>query len=600
MCLIFLGLSNCSTPKSQQTAAEKTIASLTPYQQGALDLFFRTLLTETSVGYTLYGDKPLSAEDSRTEEILHSLAEHHWARMGCLLKVGYRIWKESGLSNIKSNYEICMSERLFYGWGQIAFINVRSFLDTVNHNLPLFQYALGPMLTAEALLDQFRDPSKNLDSIFHGDRVLNGIILGYGTCNALMGSRCEYLHEYSMGFCPKQLGALHDPSSIRRNAPSFGFSTLDLELASLTKDEVITTTYESPIPRLPWFGSFKTTETDQLLAGYQSVQKKLKEVLASPDFLGEIFSRIFGERLSTPKPLSSFVSLLKAELRKEKSLSVLLGQSIGKSLQVENGGKPLLPMELEAFIRGMSEMDTGSSTPISFNEARRESYKWAHLLQARNNLEEAETFIRRLINVQAVIPEQIYYRSIVEGSGTVLEPRTSEVKIHYTITSIEGKVLQAENDRVIQISDLIPGFQLGMREMKIGEVRDIYIHPRWGYGEEDHQDPNLGLIVRVKLLETCEQGSISEPIPLQLKSTEYPIDEIKKEYVSRGNELLNLFGQKTWARYRLLKSIISLDDVIRGLNESIEGKFIAMENQSEIIEQLELLSWLSLNEPIFH
>jgi len=182
----------------------------------------------------------------------------------------------------------------------------------------------------------------------------------------------------------------------------------------------------------------------------------------------------------------------------------------------------------------------------------------------------------------------------------MLEPRTGEVKIHYTITSIAGKVLQAENDRVIQISDLIPGFRLGMREMKIGEVRDIYVHPRWGYGEEDPQDPNLGLIVRVKLLETWEQGSFSEPTPLQLKSTEYPIDEIKKEYVSRGDELLRLFGQKTWTRYRLLKSIISLDEVIRGLKESIEGKFIAVENQSEIIEQLELLSWLSLNEPIFH
>lgn len=599
LCILLIALSNCSNPKKEPTNAEKVIDSLTDYEQGALELFFRTILTETSVGYTLYGDKPLSDEGFRMEGILLSLSEHRWARMGCLLKVGTRIWEKTGLSTLKSNYGIYKSNRPSYGWGHIDFINKQSFMDTINRNLPIFQYALGPMLTYEALLDRFKDPSENLDSIFHADRVLNGIILGFGTDNALKGSRREYLLDHSMEFHLPKLESPESPPLIQRGTPSFGFSNLYEEMALLTKEEVITTTYESPTPRLPWFASFKNVETDQLLAGYKIVQKNLKDVLSSSDFLGEIFSRIFGEHLSTRKYSTSLITLLKAELKNEKNLSFLLGQAIWKSLQIENNGKLFSALEIEPFIKGMEEMDINPSTPISFASLRIESFKWAHLLRAKNNLEEAEAFMRQLINTHEVIPKEINYRSIVEKSGKMLEYSASEVKIHYAITTIQGKILQAENDRVIRMSDLIPGFQLGMRGMKIGETRDIYIHPRWGYGEKDDQDPNLGLMVRVTLLESWEKGSVVEPSPIQLKCSEFSLEEIQKESSSIREKMLTIFGQKTWFRYKSLCPMISLNEVILALKSATEEQCTNIKDQSETIEQLELLSWLSLNEPIF-
>jgi len=586
-CLLCLGFLT-SFFHQKNPILEATIKNLSPYEQGALELFFRHLIAETSAGYTLYGEKPISDEGFRSEEILITLSDHELARLGCLWKVGFRIWEKSGLAKIKSDYEIHTSQALSYGWQQIQVINTSALIEKINQNLPLFQYILGPKINSEAVLEQCRNPNENMTSIFKEDRVLNGIVLGYGTQNALLGSRAEYLQEYvtkslrSEPFIPSA-------SAICRKSPSFGYSQLQQEYDQCTKEQCITTSVEEGSPRIPWYASFTHPESGRLLAEYKSVQRKLKSVLASSNLFSVVLSKWFGQKISLPNT-HSFVSLLEKELQTEKCLSFLLGQAIWRSLC--GNDKPFTSKELDAFVRGMIAIEEGhisSASPHLMNEYG----KWKNLLQAKKNLQITDTFFSHLQDSTALIPREIHYRTIVEGEGEISQ--LEELKIQYTITSLSGKILQAENEKNIRILDLIPGLQRGLQGIRIGEMRDIFIHPRWGYGEDGTQESNLGCIARVKLLE-CKGKTLrlNPSPPLQLSSSEHSFESLEKHLAISTEELLLNLGQKTWLRYKDLKPFISIQEAINGIQEAATGNFKYTDNQSEKIEQLELLSWIRL------
>lgn len=584
-CLLCLGFLSGFIHK-KDPILEATIKNLSLYEQGALELFFRHLIADTSAGYTLYGEKPVSDEGFRPEEILIALSDHDLARLGCLWKVGSRIWEKSGLSKIHSNYEIHTSQVSSYGWQQIQVINTSALIERINQNLPLFQYVLGPKITSDAILEQCRNPNENMASIFKEDRVLNGIVLGYGTQNALLGSRAEYLQEYATESVGSQ--SLGTPApAICQKSPSFGYSQLQQEYEQYAKEQCITTSLKESSPRIPWYANFKHPESSRLLADYKSVQKKLKSVLASSNLLSVVLSKWFGQKISLPNS-HSFVLLLEKELQAEKHLSFLLGQAIWRSLCGNN--KSFTSKELDAFVKGMIAIEEGhifSASPHLMHEYS----KWKKLLEAKKNLEITNAFFSHLQDSTALIPGEIHYRTIVEGEGEISQ--LEELKIQYTITSLSGKILQAENEKNIRILDLVPGLQLGLHDMRIGEMRDIYIHPRWGYGEDGTQESSLGCIARVKLLEcTGKTLSLNLPTPLLLPSAEYSLDNLEKQLALSTTELLLDLGQKTWVRYQNLKPLISIHETIHGIQEASKGNFKYTDNQSEKIEQLELLSWI--------
>ncbi len=348
--LIFLTACKISERNSEGKQVQKIVCSLSSYEREALSLFFRFLLEEESCGYSLYGEKPLSVQEFFKDELPLAL-NVNLIKKCSLLKEGMRIWENSGLALLNSRYIITASKSSNSdGWVDILFINKQSFLNAIDINLPLFQYVLGPKVTPLTLLNQFSDPNQNLSSIFHEDRVLIGIILGYGIQNALHGSRLEYLHEH---LHREPLDSAHPGrapiSSIQSNSPSFGFSNT-LNEADRFKNEMFTTTNKGKkLPRLPWFAAIKHEETDRLLASYQITQKKIRDVLASPNFLEEVFVQFFSHRVVLPCSDNSFEELLSEKLKKEENISILIGRSIQSSLRKENA----TTQEIKSFIRGM-------------------------------------------------------------------------------------------------------------------------------------------------------------------------------------------------------------------------------------------------------
>jgi len=333
------------------THVQKIVASLSPYELEALSAFFCLLLTEECCGYALYGDKPLCVQEFIKDEIPLAANQDLIVR-SCLLREGYRIWKASGLGYIPSNYIIHASQSSnSEGWLDLFFINKRAFLNVVDRNLSLFQYVLGPKVTSDSLLGQFLDPKQNLASIFHEDRVLTGLILGYGVQNSLHGSRLEYLHEYlnSNRPVPENIKSI---DRIRSNAPSFGFSTISEEKDQFEQELFITTNRTSKSPRLPWFSAIKHEETDRLIATYQTTQKVIKKVLASTRFFEDALSQFFGFHLVLPTSQLSLKELLADKLENEdEDISLLIGQELWVSLKKEGASEE----EIESFVRGLQE-----------------------------------------------------------------------------------------------------------------------------------------------------------------------------------------------------------------------------------------------------
>jgi peptidylprolyl isomerase len=582
----------CSSNKSD-------LKFLSPYELVVLDLFFRTFLAEDSGGYSLYGDKPLTVMGYREKKI-PLLMHKDLAKKNAIFREGIRIWENSGLSNMESNFLICSSKELSHSeWHDFFLINKKCFLRTLAHNLPLFQYVLGPKVTPQALLDQFRNPKENLDSILHDDRVLNGIILGYGTQNALHGSREEYLSDHLL-FGKEQIPKMtrHNPPylatnrdcAIKNSYPSFGFSTLEQEHEEVNKDSFVTVKRYPLSPKLPWFGAFPNIETDALLKNYKLVQKKLSRVLNSPRFLDEVFSQFFGIRVFLPKPKIPLYAFLVDKLKNEKKLSEYFGNALWDTLK-----KDAEPEEVEAFIQGM--ISSGEEvTPTYSEHVFRETYdrqrEWDQLREAKNNLKLAEFFFQSVKESYPAIADKIHYQILKEGQGEGLNAFSAKMLVSYTISTFSGIGLCANEQAEFKSNELIQGLVIGMNGMKIGEVREIYIHPEWAYGESSNLEPNLGLVAKIKLLDVTSKGEAAQFLqPLKLPSENFSSAEIENGYTEWTQKLYHQLGQKIWDQMKPLK-FISLEQVIEVLRNTQQEKAIDLEDKWEILGQLDLLSKL--------
>lgn len=285
---------------------KETLKTLPPSEKEALVSFFQVLLHDSFGGYVLFGEKPLVWDTIYPEEgkVLFSIVnspQHHYSYT--IFEEGFRIWKKIGWH---SHYFLLIPyEKYIFGAREFVFINKSAFIKTVQENLPLFQYALGPSITAEKLLQALEDSSHTFSEIFKNDRVLIGIVLGYGVQNALKESRLEYIDDFLM--TSKDILPLHssklkfferkishpgsNKGSFYRNFAgdaSFGYKNLSEEKNDLEKGVKLSIEKAKESPRLPWFGYWDSSESNLLLKGYMHIQKNIQNLLESEHFLEDV------------------------------------------------------------------------------------------------------------------------------------------------------------------------------------------------------------------------------------------------------------------------------------------------------------------------
>ncbi len=112
------------------------------------------------------------------------------------------------------------------------------------------------------------------------------------------------------------------------------------------------------------------------------------------------------------------------------------------------------------------------------------------------------------------LPSGLQYRDEVIGTGTEAGKGSSFVKVHYTgwlknPDGTPGKKFDCSRERnqpftfPIGVSYVIPGWDHGVKGMKVGGRRTLYIPPRLAYGPAGFGNvipPNADLIFDIELL----------------------------------------------------------------------------------------------------
>ena len=155
----------------------------------AISDFIRLLVAETEAGFVFIGSKPVCYQKApfSNEGIIGS--PRHRLLTG--LRRGAQHWKLIAPQCRSSNYCIKVTE--CSDDLEVLCINKHAFINTVNDNLALFQYVLGPAVTPELLFEAVAKGPQDFYSILHRDTTLVGILLGYGNYSALVGGREELL-----------------------------------------------------------------------------------------------------------------------------------------------------------------------------------------------------------------------------------------------------------------------------------------------------------------------------------------------------------------------------------------------------------------------
>ncbi len=287
---------------------QKEIASLSEKDKTVLEVFFRKLCINSQAGYVIWGNKPIAQEGIANEETSLLMLGNSLHRMSVYLKEGLRVWNKLACSHKSKNYYIVNYKKPAHGWLSFSILNKKAFLQTVEKNLPLFQYVLGPNVSQKTLLEKAIDPSLDFFSdVLKDDKVLIGIVLGFGTQNAIIENRIELIDDQEMlqvlppfkpsvvkGNMFNEIPVKLNDNSINELKPSFGYSCLESEKEDLEKRIKITVdVYPDMYPPLPWFGYCPNSESEELLRQYIAVQPKIKSALESERFLELVLKQFF-------------------------------------------------------------------------------------------------------------------------------------------------------------------------------------------------------------------------------------------------------------------------------------------------------------------
>ena len=566
-----------------------------------LDRFFRQLIEKSEGGYVLYGKKPLCINGFHFIDEFASESESHQASVD--LREGALAWKALNFGqsdiivHVYNNHDSLATQ-----WVHILVINKPLFLKTVNDNLLLFKYVLGPEVTAEELLKQLTNPKNTFHSVLKADKVLIGIILGFGAENSIYASRLENLEDmlFSAETPPLRsrltehsarkemfhIALMKNTSRIdsREFEPSFGFSTIAEEIKGLYgKLEVSSWKLDNQNPRFV-FGILKhCPQNDQLVKGLEECQEEIKTLLATNNYLEKVLRMIVPhENFNLETNLPKLISL---DVSEKKRLPFVVAASIWNDIRDEDQNFQ------QAYLLGCQDRDSGK-------KMRDEDYNFLCNLKLhayskiQKKLNETDRFLEKLDsdgNCQCLEPRQLYCRTLEKGSGKMLESQES-ISCGYLFKSSEGQILCdafGSAPTEVCLSKAIPGFVKGVQGMLIGEVREMYIHPNLGYGLCTTGEKGGYLYCKVQLLGIDNSKNLLGTDPIsEIKIPVVTETEIAIEATKFGYRT----GYRAWEHYRkcphyCLKQVLQEFEKIDKSREDLESE-ITDETSQNLINRL--------------
>lgn len=564
------------------------VESLSQEQKTILKGFFRILVKDSFSGYVLFGDKPMCIEACplTTESgALCGIDE----KIPFLIK-GFELWQAFNISQYEKDYCFIIFDVEEYGYRHLVCINRKVFIKVVNENLSLFRYVLGPTLTAEGLLKELIGTKEQFYQILKHDNVLLGILLGYGTQNALLISRKESIsdaftsdHHENFPFLPKAVA--------QSKKPSIGFGSIANEykaIKTLTASSRKLKSFDSY--KIPCFGCEpNSSESKALLAMYEMNRSNIIKAVESEDFLERTLLKLLvtsSGQLEIPNV--SEIQLPSLPNNRNEIADKLAG-IIHQEMKEE---KHFRENFAQSFIQGVRDSERGVhdiESPQEIGRKKWEIYLTEKDLEQAENLEKTVVFFHRLSNekgISCLVPNKVYFKILQSGKGSLATLRMKDVTLHYSFCVFEEKET-AGTVKSESIEQFIPGVAQALIGMKRGEIRELYIHPEYGYGTDSYLPPNLPIIAKIELVD-FEEGNheaiLSAPHKIEVKNYK----EISAKYEKLQNDQIYTNGINFWEFIKKRKGLIDFATFEKYFNKKHQDMpFFNKAMQNKFLSDLE-------------
>lgn len=575
LCMAYLDICHASVALSQEDAA-------------SLEIFFRELIQEDTSGYVLYDRKPVSINGFFQSDIDNVDTETH--RASVALKEGARVWENLAFPSKNILIHVYKkNDTLVKGCKHILTINRMLFLDVVKSNIHLFQYILGPKVTPESLLDALIKPQNAFHEVLNNNKVLIGIILGFGTHNAIHYSRLENIHDGLIEYKdnPPYLNKLRQFPKLFEQfkdlllfdfvlysnahllpyhiSPSFGFKSLSEEYVSLSDEGCIAS--PSLCEQSPnfIFGCLpKLKENPILISQLENAQVKIQTLLKSPTFLKDVLKIITGEDFSVN---ISQRYQLPIKDNERKRINEIAAKEIWSELKIYP----------EEYISAFIEAIRHPQSDIQLDNLKAYGKDYKHVLsQAKKNFDFSKSYFERLsedTSLTCIVPKKLYYKVLDEGTGREL--------VDEILVGLKYQIFDPQNSNLIDpdfynaastldLSKVIPSFAHGVKGMRIGETREIFIHPCLAYGIYTTLQKGIYLRCKVTLIDI---QSTSKKIIQPLENMDLSLllePDLEKLYEKDCIQTAKLNGGRL-GRYLTKSDLLKVKDICQHLQQMHKG-----------------------------
>jgi len=194
------------------------------------------------------------------------------------------------------------------------------------------------------------------------------------------------------------------------------------------------------------------------------------------------------------------------------SVSYLLGVAIATNItnDLKEGNTDLILKGMKDKLKGNTELITDPTNQLlnSYFQKKQHEKKQQEEQLGQLAKAEGEKFLQenKKNKKVKVTPSGLQYEILKEGKGEK-PTETSQVKVHYHGTTIDGKVFDSSVDRgepiVFGLNQVIKGWTEGVQLMPIGSKFKFYIPQELAYGENAPSPaikPYSTLIFEVELL----------------------------------------------------------------------------------------------------
>jgi hypothetical protein len=291
ICLIFLFISLATfflykSISQEETHSKCLIKSFSVKDKKDLALFFHDLFAANELGYTLFGDKPMSfcipnvfiPKFSSKDFIFRFYLDD--ARP---LFRGLAVWGKINSKIDKQNYSLIIcEEKLFPNF--VILINKQSFEKEFLRNIDLFEKYYGKNVTVTQILNNIerKNSYKEIseEPLFY-NHVLLGIMLGFGRHNAELFHRREELMEPKIPFM--------------QPAPNANFSSVQEETEYLWQHLQTTNNTNEwflPVVGVSFAGDPDDAETHALVKKYEALHNELISIFDRRDWLEMILGKL--------------------------------------------------------------------------------------------------------------------------------------------------------------------------------------------------------------------------------------------------------------------------------------------------------------------